>query len=124
MKKLLVVIGLALALSGCKYLEPITGVDNPVTAKDLYAVEQVMVATVAGLNTYRNACVRKQIDQRCRDVIVQVQSFTKPAAAILPRLRTYVKTNDKINAVNAYNLIVGLLADARAVAKTNGVVVP
>jgi len=124
MKAILALV-LVLTLGGCKYLEPVVkGVENPVTTKDLYNVEQTMVIVASGLNTYRNLCVKKLIDQKCRDVIVQIQSFTRPAGAMLPRLRVYVKTNDRINAINAYNTLVGLIADARAVAQSNGVAVP
>jgi hypothetical protein len=124
MKTILALV-LVLTLGGCKYLEPITrDVANPVTTKDLYNVEQTMVIVASALNTYKGLCVRKQIDQKCRDVIIQAQSFTRPAAAMLPRLRVYVKTNDRLNAINAYNTLVGLIADARSVAQTNGVSVP
>lgn len=120
------VLALALALGACStYVRPaLTGVNNPVTVQHMYQVEQTMIAVVSGLNTYRSLCVQKVIDQKCRVVIVQLQSFTRPAQRQLVTLRTYFKANDRLNAINAYNTIVQLLADARAVAKTNGVAVP
>lgn len=121
MKKI-IALALVLALAGCANLRTIVkGVDNPVTAEDMYRVEQTMVVIASGLNTYRSLCVQKVIDQKCRDVIVQLQSFTKPAAKQLVTLRAYFKTNDKLNAINAYNTLVKLVADARAVAQANGV---
>lgn len=122
--KAIFVLCVALALAGCGTTKALVkGVDNPVTAEDMYKVEQGAIVVASALNTYRTACVRKQIDQRCRDVIVQIQSYTRPAAAMLPRLRAYVRNNDRINAVNAYNTIIGLMADARNVAVANGVAI-
>lgn len=125
MRTLIALIYIALAVAGCSTLRPITvGVNNPVTPAHMYQVEQTMVAVVSGLNTYRSLCVEKVIPQNCRDVIEQIQSFTKPAEAQLRTLRAYVKNNDRLNAVNAYNTLVALLADARGIAKANGVAVP
>ena len=89
----------------------------------MYQIEQAMVVTTAGLNTYKSLCVQKVIDQKCRDVIVQLQSFTRPAQKQLVTLRAYFKNNDTLNAINAYNAVVQLLADARSVAVANGVAI-
>ena len=123
MKKIALLLALALALGGCAKLKPLVGWDNPVTPQMMYQVEQTAVVVVSGLNAYRSLCVQKIIDQKCRDVIVQIQSFTRPAAKQLVTLRRYFKNNDRINAINAYNTLVALLADARAVAKQHGVTV-
>lgn len=128
MKRIALILVLAFGLAGCQYLRPLQkafeGVNNPVTPAHLYQVEQTMIAVVSGLNTYRSLCVQKVIPQNCRDVIVQIQSFTRPAQKQLVTLRSYLKNNDRINAVNAYNTIVKLIADARSVAQANGVAVP
>lgn len=124
MKRIALLLALALALGGCATAKLVVGVDNPVTVERMYQVEQVAVVLASGLNSYRSLCVRKVIDQRCRDVIVQLQSFTRPAAKQLVTLRAYFKANDKLNAINAYNTLVQLLADARSVAVTNGVAIP
>jgi hypothetical protein len=121
-----VLFGLSGNLAGCFQTTSlaISGVDNPVTVERMYQVEQVAVALVSGLNTYRTACLQKLAGDRCRDVIIQMQSFTKPAQRQLVTLRVYFRNNDKLNAINAYNTLVQLLADARAVASSNGVAVP
>lgn len=112
------ILALVLALGGCAVLK---SVQNPVTAEDMYRVEQAAVVIVSGLNTYRALCVKGQIDQKCRNVIVQLQSFTRPAQRQLVTLRAYFKNNDRLNAINAYNTLVQLMADARAVAQASGV---
>ena len=120
--KVFLIAVLALALAGCSTTKTLVkGVDNPVTLEDLYRVEQAAVILASGLNAYRTLCLAKKIDQKCRDVIVQAQSFTRPAGRYLVTLRTYFKNNDRLNAINAYNVLVQLLSDAQAVAKTNGV---
>lgn len=123
MIRLLAILVLGLSLSGCLAHKIVAGVDNPVTPQMMYNVEQTAVVVVSSLNTYRTLCVQKVIDQKCRDTIIQLQSFTRPAAKQLVTLRAYFRNNDRLNAINAYNTLVALLADARAVALTNGVAV-
>lgn len=124
MRRIAILLALALALSGCTaYRVATASVKNPVTVERMYQIEQAMVVTTAGLNTYKSLCVQKVIDQKCRDVIVQLQSFTRPAQKQLVTLRAYFKNNDTLNAINAYNAVVQLLADARSVAVANGVAI-
>lgn len=116
------VLVLAIALAGCGTTRTLVkGVANPVTTEDMYRVEQTAVLVVAGLNAYRDVCERGLISAKCRDTVVQLQSFTRPAAAALRSLRIYFKNNDRLNAINSYNTLVQLLADVRAVAQANGV---
>lgn len=122
MRAFFLIVLFALTLSGCAATKIITAsVENPVTVERMYQVEQVAVVLATGLNAYRGLCIRKEIDQKCRDVIIQLQSFTRPAQKQLVTLRAYFKANDKLNAINAYNTLVQLLADAKSVATENGV---
>lgn len=126
MKKLFAILLLAPLLGGCNWQTTkavLVGVDNPVTAEKMYQVEQAAVIVTAALNTYKTLCVQKVIDQKCRDVIVKAQAYTRPAAKQLVTLRAYFKANDKLNAINAYNTLTQLLADARSVAVQNGITV-
>lgn len=124
MKKLSILL-VALFIGGCSHIGAISsavkGIDNPVTVEDMYRVEQAAVVVVAAMNTYKTLCVNKSIPAKCRDVIVQLQSYTIPAAKQLKTLRAYFKNNDTLNAINAYNTVILLMADARAVAAANGV---
>lgn len=126
MRKIFALVLLAPLLAGCNWQTiktAVVGVRNPVTIEQMYRVEQTAIVVTSALNAYRNLCVQKLIDQKCRDVIIQAQSFTKPAAQYLVTLRTYFRNNDTINAINAYNVLTQLLADARAVAVANGVAI-
>jgi DNA-binding SARP family transcriptional activator len=126
MKNLFAFLLLVPLLGGCNWQTTkavVVGVDNPVTVEKMYQVEQAAVIVTSALSTYRSLCAQKLIDQKCRNVIVQAQAYTRPAAKQLVTLRAYFKANDKLNAINAYNTLTQLLADARAVAVQNGIVV-
>ena len=124
MKAILVLV-LGLALAGCSTVRTaVVGIDNPVTIERMYQVEQAAIVVVAALNTYKSLCANGSIPARCREVVAQMQSFTRPAAATLANLRTYFRNNDQLNAINAYKTLVQLLADARSVASMNGVILP
>lgn len=113
-----------LLLANCSTTRIITAsVENPVTAEKMYQVEQAAIVVISGLNTYKDLCVKRLIDQKCRSVVVQIQSFTRPAAGQLVTLRRYFRNNDRLNAIGAYNTLIQLMADARAVAVANGVVI-
>lgn len=136
MKRLFLVLTLALGVSGCANLPPIlnfvtTGVNNPVTPDMVYRAEQAMIIAVSGLKAYKNACIAKTIDQSCRVTIGRLQVYTrqlcttfvaeKCATGALPDLRQFVRSNDQINAVKAYNLVSGLLDSFKSTAVAAGV---
>ena len=136
MKRLAIVAVLSLGLSGCANLGPIvtfatTGVGNPVTPDMVYRAEQTMIIAVSGLKAYKNACIARTIAQTCRGTIQQLQVYTRQlcatfvnrrcATGALPDLRTFVRSNDQINAVKAYNLVTGLLASFKSTAVNAGV---
>lgn len=121
MKKLLA-LAIVLALGGCVSIPGVTSsVNNPITIDTLYKTESSLTVVVAGLNGYRSLCVAKQIPQTCRGVIVKLQSYTKPAAVYLKTARGFVKDNDQVNAIVAYNTAVAFLRDAQQIALENGV---
>lgn len=126
MRKLFVVFALALSLGGCANLGSIlnfatTGVSNPVTPEMVYRTEQTMIIAVSGLNAYKQACIAKTIAQTCRDVIVKLQTYTRPAAQAIKDLRAAVRANDQVNAIAAFNLVNKLMDDFKSTAVVNGV---
>lgn len=118
MKKLFALVLLLPLLSGCLALE---SRKNPITKKDLYALETALAVSLSGLNSYRRLCVAKMIDQKCRTVIVQIQSHTKPIPVYMVTLRRFVKDNDQVNALTVFNTVLQLLADSKQIAQMNGV---
>ena len=126
MKRLAIVFALALSLGGCANLPKIidlatTGVANPVTQDMVYRVENAMIVAVSGLRVYKRACIAKTIDQSCRGVIQSLQVYTRQAAPVIKDLRVFVRTNDQVNAVKAYNLVSGLLDSFKSTAVIAGV---
>ena len=128
MKRLFIICTLALSLgvSGCANLPKIidlatTGISNPVTPDMVYRVENGMIVAVSGLLAYKRACIAKKIDQSCRGIIVKLQVYTRQAAPVIRDLRAFVRDNDQVNAIKAYNLVSGLLDQFKAAAIANGV---
>lgn len=126
MRKLAIVLALSLGLSGCANLSQVltfatTSVNNPVTPAMVYKVENTMIVAVSGLLAYKNACIAKTIDQSCRTTIPKLQVYTRQAAPVIKQLRAFVRTNDQVNAIKAYNLVSALLDDFKATAVANGV---
>lgn len=127
MKRLALVFALALSLGGCANLPKIidlatgNGLTNPVTPEMVYKVENTMILAVSGLLAYKNACIAKTIDQSCRGTIMKLQVYTRQAAPVIKDLRVFVRTNDQVNAVKAYNLVSGLLDSFKSTAVAAGV---
>lgn len=126
MRKLLLIIPLALALAGCANLAPLVnfatvGVNNPVTPDMVYRSEQAMIIAVSGLLAYKRACIAKTIDQSCRGTIQKLQTYTRPAAVAIKDLRAALRANDQIRAVAAYNAFSQLMDDFKSTAVNAGV---
>jgi hypothetical protein len=126
MKRFAIVFALAITLGGCANLAPLfnfatTGISNPVTPDMVYRTEQTMIIAVSGLNAYKRACIAKTIAQSCRDVVVKLQSYTRPAAVAIKDLRAAVRANDQVTAVAAYNVVIKLIDDFKSTAVAAGV---
>jgi hypothetical protein len=96
-------------------------VANPVTPQMLNNLENGAIIVFAGLNAYRQSCVQKAIPQECRTVIRQMQVYTRQIPPLLAQLRTFVRTNDQVNAVIVYNSVANLVATLRTTATQNNV---
>lgn len=128
MKKLALVIALALGLGGCaQFKDAVTfataSVNNPVTPTMLYEVENVMIVAAAGLRAYKRSCVDLAIPQSCRTVINQIRVYTLKLPPLLTNLRSFVRDNDQVNAALAYNAIRQLVADIKTIAAANNITV-
>ena len=126
MRKIVLALALTLGLAGCAQLQSAmnfatTGVANPVTKNVLYDAENAAVVVFAGLNAYKQTCVRGAIPASCKDTIAAIQVYTRQVPPQLKVLRTYVKTNDMVNAGVVYNTVMQLLANAKATASASGV---
>lgn len=126
MRKLLAVVAIAFALSGCAQLKEAVnfatvGVANPVTKNMLYEAENGAIVVFAGLNAYKQTCVQGAIPASCKDTIRAIQTYTRQIPPQLKTLRAFVRTNDQVNAPVVYNTIMQLLSNAKATASANGV---
>lgn len=128
MRKLFAVIILAFCLTGCADKSVFQGgtsliapIENPITITRVYQLESALLAVVTGLNAYKRLCVSKTIDQSCRGVIKTLQSYIRRVKPILKSLRAFVRNNDQVNAITAFNAVRQLIIDFQGVAVANGV---
>lgn len=132
MRSIIVLLTLALALSGCANLQRALDVaniatatiNNPVTPAMLYDLENGAIIAVAALNAYRTTCANGTIPPSCKTVIRSIQVYTRQIPPLLVALRGFVRNSDQVNAVIVYNTISNLIAGMRATAAQNNVGVP
>jgi hypothetical protein len=118
----------AVSLGGCATFSKISeavsigtaSITNPVTKTRLNQVESAATLVFAGLNGWRQSCVQGLIPETCRAHIRAVQVYTKQIPPYLDQLRRFVKTNDQVNAIVAYNEISSLIATAKSQAAAGG----
>lgn len=128
MRKFMLGLLTAFALAGCGTTSILTGgtsltasIANPVTPAMLYDVENGMVVAVSGLLAYRNACAAGSIPASCRPIVAKLQTYTRAAKPILIQLRAFVRNNDQVNAIVAFNSVRDLLASFQTTVAINGV---
>ena len=122
MRKIILAITLSLALSGCASLQLATKtIDNPVTRTQEAEVELVLDSALQGLKTYKKACVDGAADVHCRDNIARIQVYTRQVKPLVAQLRTFVDTNDQVNAIVVYNQLTALYTNIKAAAGAVGV---
>lgn len=121
MKKFLAVALVALSLGGCAQLQAIQSaiqigtatVANPVTKDRLYQMENAVQLIFVGLNTWKTSCKQGLILDTCKAQIAQVQVYTRQIPPYLAQLRSFVKSNDQINARVVFNQITGLISTVK-----------
>lgn len=131
MKKILLTLVLIFPLTCCAGLAESVlnlpngiltqSIQNPVTAKELYEVENGLVLAVVSLNVYKDKCIRKEIDRSCRVTIAKLQVYTRKAKPLIVNLRKFVRENDQVNAKVVFNSVYSLFTEFRALAVAKGV---
>ncbi len=74
----------------------------------------------AGLNTWRDTCVRGLIPASCKAQIAAVQVYTRQIPPYLSQLRTFVRTNDQVSAVAIFNNLANLVETIKTQAAAGG----
>lgn len=127
MKRLLVIIAVALSLGGCANLKTAFDIaTTPVTVTPamVYQVENGLKTATAGLVAYRRLCLQKVIDsvtRNCRAVIVKIQPYTRAAAVAIVDLRIAVRENNQVNAISAYSALQRLITNIQSERQLAGV---
>jgi len=128
MRKIILAITLSLSLGACAQLQTLQNiahfatatVNNPVTPAMEAQIELGFDAAVQILLTYRRACIAGNADVNCRRNIEIIQPYTIQAKPVIARLRSFVDNNDQVNAVVAYNQLVGLYGNLKTSAAAVG----
>lgn len=127
MRKIILAIALSLSLGACQlgdvFQASTASISNPVTKDMLYQVENGTIVAFAALKAYKKSCVELLLPQSCRQTIKEIQAYTRRIPPILTSLRGFVKNNDQVNAVVAYNTILDLVRNFKAVATANNITV-
>jgi hypothetical protein len=128
MKKLLFALALLIPLTGCAGIsKSLIGFDitastaNPVTPAMLGDIEEGLSAATAGLLTYRRLCIAGKADAHCRGNILIIQTYTKQAKPLILALRRFVRENDQVNAVVAFNTLRDIVLQIKSTRATMGV---
>lgn len=129
MKKIAIVMVVALGLGGCAQLSAVTQgislatktITNPVTKEDEAKVELAMDTALQLLLTYKRACIAGTADTHCRGNIQMLQPYTRAAVPLLAQLRGFVDNNDQINASVVYNQLTSLYVNLKTAAQSVGV---
>jgi len=128
MRKILIVLALTLSVAGCAQLQTLQSlahfstatISNPVTKEMEAQIELGFDAAIQILLSYRRACIAGNADVNCRRNIEVIQPYTRQAKPLIVQLRSFVDNNDQVNAVVAYNQLVGLYGNLKASAAAVG----
>lgn len=128
MRKIIFVLALSLSIGGCAQLQTLQNiahfatatVSNPVTKEMEAQIELGFDAALQVLLTYRRSCIAGTADVNCRRNIEIIQPYTIQAKPLIARLRSFVDNNDQVNAVVAYNQLVGLYGNLKTSAGAVG----
>lgn len=129
MRRLIASLAVVALLGGCAQLQSIgtaiqlgtASIANPVTKTREAQIEAGFDAALQLLLAYRRECIAGHADTHCRGNIALVQPYTRQAAVLIKQLRSFVDTNDQVNAIVVYNQLVALYGDMKSVAATAGV---
>ena len=128
MKRLVLALTVVFALGGCAQLQTLQNVakfatatiTNPVTKEMEAQIELGFDAGVQILLAYRRACIAGTADKNCRRNIEVIQPYTRQAKPLIAQLRSFVDSNDQVNAVVVYNQLVTLYGNLKTTAANLG----
>lgn len=120
MKKLLV-IPLALALSGCATFQTLTGgIVNPITPTNLAAAESAYGAALAVAVNYKDLCAKRWIPPSCRPIVFQLQRADRKVQAALRTARVAAKSG-RVDMSSIVAIVESAVVEFQQLAAANGV---
>lgn len=129
MRKIFLIIGLAVALGGCSFetvknaiAVATSSAVNPVSTTRLSQAVSAYGVTLSGMVAYRDSCNKKLIGRSCRDIVVKLQEADKKAQVAIIEANTFVKNNPTLNASGVIETAISSINAFKQIAITNGVV--
>jgi hypothetical protein len=128
-KSLFAIVLLSASLGGCITFSELSTafqlgtatITNPVTKTRLNQMESAVTIVFAGLGAWKKSCADGLLPESCKQQIAIVQVYTRQIPPYLTQLRTFVKTNDQVNATVVFNNLTSLIGTVKSQAATNGV---
>lgn len=129
MRKILLILTLALSLGACSTLQNIetavqlgtASIANPVTKTRLNQMESAITIVFAGLKAWKTSCQQGLINADCKQQIRTAQIYTMQIPPYLKQLRTFVRNDDQVNATVVFNQLTTLIGTVKSQAAANGV---
>lgn len=122
MRKLLIVLAAAVALSGCAQLQnAFTAIANPATQQTLVEAESAYGAALAIAVGYRNACAARTIPASCRKIVPQLQAADRKVQGAIVAARNFIRDNPTISPISAIQAVQKAISDFQTVEATYGV---
>jgi hypothetical protein len=125
----IVLITLGVGVGGCAQLQQTGNLltaatksyENPVTKQELYQIEASLRIVTEALVTYRRQCAKGTVDKNCWANIEAIQPYTRQVKPLLIELRSFVKTDDRVNGIVVYKRLSNLYNTIITEAAKNGV---
>lgn len=122
MKKILLVLALALSLPACTQLQNLeTAVKTTITPDNLNTLEAAYGSALSVAVGYRNLCKNKIISKSCWTVIAMLQPYENKAYGSIVALRQFLKNNPTLDASTFISDAKTAIATFKSVQTLNGV---
>lgn len=124
MRRLLIPILLALALSGCggKSIFPTLDISTTVSLNTVLGVEAAYGTVLSAERTYKRLCATKAIPDTCRAVVVRLQAADLKAIQAISAAVTFIKNYPTVDASNVIGAAHSAIDQIRAILAPTGVI--
>lgn len=110
MRKLALIVLLALSVGACGTINPFQTITNPIVKSNLYEGELVFDASLKTFNKLKGLCATRVLPPACRTYVVKGQGLIRKIYAADKAARDFVKNNPTLDATNIVGAFTGLVS--------------